>query len=141
MSQRQNYLPLLDRHVRVVQNTPTDDAFDWIKLLDDKHNQYYYFNLTSKESRWEPPPEWDEAKGELRKQTWERHRAERKARREAKARYVSGDVAKGTAMQDRLASFAPCRHLLAEWRSTLWADVVDALTRVRGAGTRRGAAR
>merc|ERR1712226_1523516 len=43
-----------------------EGSFEWVKQSDPSTGNTYYYNLETKVSLWEPPPEWDEAKGKRR---------------------------------------------------------------------------
>ncbi len=60
--------------------------FHWVALKDEASGRDYYFNLETQASSWEPPSEWTEDKGRMRKVQWEKEKAEKKkAKRQAKA--------------------------------------------------------
>merc|ERR1712226_1643179 len=61
-----------------------DGTFDWVKQTDAGTNSVYYYNLSTKQSRWDPPPEWDEAKGSRRLRELNEEKAAKKAEKKRK---------------------------------------------------------
>ena len=61
-----------------------EGTFDWVKQTDANTKKVYYYNLRTKASAWEPPPEWDEAKGKRRLREMNEEKAAAKAERKRK---------------------------------------------------------
>ena len=61
-----------------------DGPFDWVKQTDPRTKKVYFYNVRTKKSHWEEPPDWDEAKGKRRMREWKEEKAAAKAERKRK---------------------------------------------------------